>query len=263
MAAEPRIPSVSSDGAAERLLHDEDEEELSTSSPSYNEHNVDKSQQMLVELASYHDNILSLKDRLKSETLNVFQLFSSTYDEGKEMQPMLTNDLTATILNEYGLTSFKSAKYKYVIDYMNKRSVQKPAAAAQWKKHFIFLMACLSIRRTHEQRPTFAQFEYELDYFTTNYEGKSPSHGKANDRIVDRSLAEKDGSSRASSSEISSLTSQSGRLGKNERNELVKELERERELRLQAEAHARELEELRRTLEKSSVSLEDKASVSL
>ena len=228
---------------------------------------------MLVELASSHDNILLLKDILKSETLNVFQLFSSTYYEGKEMQPMLTNDLTATILNEYGLTSFKSAKSKYVIDYMNKRSVKKPAAAAQWKKHFIFLMACLSIRRTHEQRPTFDQFEYELDYITTNYEGKSPSKGKAFDRIVDRSLAEKDGSSRASSSEVSSLTSQSY--------ELEKEIERqvEERLRLQAEERlrqveererqveererARELQELRRTLEKSSVSLEDKASVSL
>lgn len=109
-----------------------------------------------------------------------------------------------------------------------------------------------------------------------------------NDNLLDikdalRTEKEKvfDGSSRASSSEVSSLTSQSGRLGKNERErELEKEIER---LRLQAEererAHARELQEHWRTVEKLSLenkrelqelrrmveklSLENKVSVSL
>ena len=77
MVAGPRIPSVSREVAAECLFHYEaGEEELSTSSPSYNEHNVDKSQLVLVEFASYHDNLLLLKDRLKSETFNLFHLFS-------------------------------------------------------------------------------------------------------------------------------------------------------------------------------------------
>jgi hypothetical protein len=270
--AQSRIPSVSSDMVVGSLHLGEGKEDgegkeersaESSSSPYYNEVD-DKHRQLLIDFALCRDDILAIEEQLKTKYDTMFVLFSRTYEQPLEMRPMLTDDTNAMILNAYGLSSFKYAKSKYVEDYMSKRKVTVGAASKQWKKHFVFLMACLSLRRDHEQCPTFEQFMSGLRIITTNYMGASPSHGMAFDRIVSihncsiddgnsqssiRSIH--DGNSQSSISAVSSLTSQSGGQGKND--ELQKLLQ---QAKLSEEREQQKREKAEKELQQAKLSEE-------